>query len=224
MSAQAVGEGVWVVTAGSFPSNSYICEADVTGGAVLVDAGLDPEPIDLALDELGLTPAALFCTHGHFDHVGSASFFQNKYGIPIHLHRADAKTAAMSNFLLTAMNMSERLVMPEFTWVDDDFRFHLGRDTLHYRHAPGHSPGSCVLQLRDQLFSGDTIYAQGVGLSKLPGERLEQLRRSISQLWDRLDQVIVHPGHGPSAAGMDIRTKNAALLRFLDAAGHQKVA
>lgn len=224
MSVQVAGEGVWVVTAGSFPSNSYICAADVPGGAILIDVGLDAAPIDAALHELGLRPAALFCTHGHFDHVGSTSYFQNKYGIPVHLHRADAKIAALGNFLLTAMKMSERLVLPEFTLVDDDFQFQLGRQILRYQHAPGHSPGSCALHLRDQLFTGDTIYARGVGLSKLPGERPEQLRRSIEQLWSELDHVTVHPGHGPSAPGADIQKNNAALLRFISTRGHQKVA
>lgn len=215
MSLQVAADGVWVVTAGSFPSNSYICAADAPGGAILIDAGLDAQPIDAAFKKLGLKPAAVFCTHGHFDHIGSAAFFQDKYGIAVHLHQDDAKTAAMGNFLLTAMKMPERIVMPELTLVEDGFSFQLGEEVLRYRHLPGHSPGSCVLSVRHHLFAGDTIYARGVGLSKLPGERPEQLRRSIRQLWPELQNFTVHPGHGPSAAGTDIQKNNAALLKFL---------
>jgi glyoxylase-like metal-dependent hydrolase (beta-lactamase superfamily II) len=215
MTARAVADGIWAVTAGSFPSNSYVCAADVPGGAILIDTGLDPEPIDAALQSLGLRPAFVFCTHGHFDHIGSAAFFQRKYGAPVHLHAADAKTAGIGNFLLTAMKLPDRIVLPELTLVDGAFSVQLGERSLRYLHLPGHTPGSCAIAFSDQLFTGDTLYARGVGLSKLPGERPEQLRRSITELWEHLPGFHVHPGHGPSATGADIQRNNTRLLAFL---------
>lgn len=212
-----VGDGVWVVTAGSFPANSYIVAADVPGGAVLIDAGLDAGPIDAALEELGLMPAHVFCTHGHFDHVGSAAFFQKKYGAPVYLHRADQKIAAMCNFLLNAMKMADRITLPGFTLVEDGFELPVGAENARYRATPGHTPGSCAIRIGDNLFSGDTLYARGVGLSSLPGERPDELRRSIKALWDTIDPLIVHPGHGRSALGAHIKQQNAELLAFLDA-------
>lgn len=221
-----VADGVWMVTAGSFPANSYIVAANVPGGAVLIDAGLDPEPIDAAFAELGMVPAHVLCTHGHFDHVGSASFFQNKYGAPVYLHRADKKTAAMCNFLLNAMKMPDRIVLPVFTLVDDGFSMPLGARTARYRSTPGHTPGSCTIAIGNDLFSGDTLYARGLGRSKLPGERPDELRRSIKAVWDDLDTVTVYPGHGRSASGADIKGNNAELLAFLNAepAMQQRVA
>lgn len=223
---RAVGDGVWSVTAGSFPANSYIVAADVPGGAVLIDAGLDAGPIDAAFAELGLTPAHVLCTHGHFDHIGSASFFQGKYGAPVHLHRADKKTAAMCNFLLNAMKLPDRITIPDFTLVDDGFALPLGARTAVYASTPGHTPGSCTIRIGDHLFSGDTLYARGLGLSKLPGERPDELRRSIVGMWDDLDELIVHPGHGRSASGADIKANNTELLTFLnvDAENERRVA
>lgn len=213
---RAVGDGIWSVTAGSFPANSYIVAADVPGGAVLIDAGLDAGPIDAAFAELGLTPAHVLCTHGHFDHIGSASFFQNKYGAPVYLHRADKKTAAMCNFLLNAMKLPDRIALPDFTLVDDGFTLPLGERSATYASTPGHTPGSCTIRIGDDLFSGDTLYARGLGLSKLPGERPDEVRSSIKRLWADLDGVTVHPGHGRSAMGADIKAHNAELLAFLN--------
>lgn len=214
---QEVGEGVWAVTAGSFPANSYIVAADVPGGAVLVDTGLAAEPIDAALQNLGLAPAYVFCTHGHFDHVGSASFFQKKYGAPVYLHRADRKTVSMCNFLLSAMKLPDRIASPEFTFIEHGFSITLGNKLLRYRSTPGHTPGSCAIGFGNALFTGDTLYARGVGLSKLPGERPDELRRSILELWNDLEDVIVHPGHGRSAPGAEIMRSNLELLAFLHA-------
>lgn len=204
-----------MVTAGLFPSNSYIYASGRAGEAVLIDVGLDPEPLDAALHELGLTPSAVYCTHGHFDHLGSARFFQNRYGAPVYLHRADLKAARMNNFMLMAMKLAVRIELPDLTPVEDDFTAEVGDATLTYRHSPGHTPGSCVLRVGEHLFTGDTLYSYGVGLSKLPGEQPEVLKRTIASLWDSLDDLTIHPGHGPSSAGSSIRTDNLPLLSFL---------
>jgi glyoxylase-like metal-dependent hydrolase (beta-lactamase superfamily II) len=218
VSFSAIGEGVWVVTAGSFPSNSYIVAADVPGGGVLVDTGLDPAPIDAALEELAIQPAHILCTHGHFDHIGSAAYFQRKYGAPVYLHEADRKTASMCNFLLQAMGMAERVVAPDLTFISHGFALDVGSFQARFRHTPGHTPGSCMVEIANHLFSGDTLYARGLGLSKLPGEQPAKLRESIAGLWDELDRFVVHPGHGPTATGADIKTRNDALLSFLSTA------
>lgn len=210
-----VADDIWCVTAGGFPANSYICRADVPGGAFLVDAGLDPEPIAAALQALNCRPAHVFCTHGHFDHIGSAQYFQERYGAEIHLHTADVKTARSNNFILMAMKREDRIALPPLSLVEDGASFSFGDRTLIYRSTPGHTPGSCSLMWGDQLFTGDTLFARGVGLSKLPGENLAQLRLSIQSLWGLLDGVTVHPGHGHSTAGRIVKRDNAALRTFL---------
>lgn len=213
---------MWVVEAGEYPSNSYICAADVQGGAVLIDAGLDAGAIEDALQALGLTPAAVFCTHGHFDHVGSAAHFQDQYGARVIMHRNDVATTRKNNFLLLAMKLASRVTLPMFELVDDNATFDLGGRTLRYRHTPGHTPGSCAIEWGNDLFTGDTLYARGVGLSQLPGEQPAQLRSSVRGLWPMLDQFAVHPGHGASAPGAGIKMSNHRLRTFLGIDEHQE--
>lgn len=209
-----VADGIWVVTAGLVRSNSYICAADVPGGAVLIDVGLDPHPIDAALASLGLRPAHVFCTHGHFDHLGSSAHFAARYGCPVHVHERDLKTARMNNFLLMTLKIPARVELPELVPVEDGYSVELGARTLAYRHSPGHTPGSSVITYGSDMFTGDTIYSRRIGLSNLPGEEPDTLRRSIVGLWDELPKYRVHPGHGPSAAGRSVVDGNAALRAF----------
>jgi glyoxylase-like metal-dependent hydrolase (beta-lactamase superfamily II) len=219
-SAEAVGEGVWRVTAGAFPSNAYICATGVAGEAFIVDPGLDPQAIDRAARELGLTPRQVFCTHGHFDHIGGASWFQQAYGAEVFLHTADLKTMKTGNFLLMVLKIDQRIALPEVTWVDPSTAgATIGGKALAYLPVPGHTPGSCFIRHGEHLFTGDSLYARGVGLSDLPGENHGLLRQSLLGLWDVLPgDCLVHPGHGPSARFADIRSGNRALLDFLDAA------
>jgi len=214
--AVAVADRVWRVTGGAFPSNAYICDAG-HGDGLIIDPGLDPERIDLAARGLGLTPRQVFCTHGHFDHIGGAAHFQKTYGAEVFLHPADLKTMKSGNFLLMVLKIAQRIELPQITPVDVDAApFQIGGRPLTYQAVPGHTPGSCFIEYGDSLFTGDSLYARGVGLSDLPGEDHDRLRRSLLDLWDRIPvERMIHPGHGPSAKFGAIRADNHALLDFL---------
>jgi hydroxyacylglutathione hydrolase len=210
------GGDVWRVTSGEFPSNAYICGADVPGGCILIDGGLDPQAIDAVMRELGVTPHQVFCTHGHFDHAGAAEFFQQKYGAQVYLHGGDAKLLKASNFLLMAFKLASRIRQPEITAVTAGASVDVAGHALTFHGAPGHTPGSCVIELGSALFTGDTIYTKGVGLSHLPGEQPEVLKQSILSLWPLLSaDRVVYPGHGGCASGATVRAGNRALLAFL---------
>lgn len=217
--ASSAAGSVWAVTNGVFASNCYLCETDVPGECFIVDPGLDAAPIEAALAERGLTPRAVLCTHGHFDHAGTAAHFQKQHGCPVHLHERDLKTLRSSNFLLMAFKIPARMQLPEVQPVTDaEPLVRIGGVTVRYHAVPGHTPGSCAIEHAGSLFTGDTLYSRGVGLSKLPGEDADQLRSSIRSVWARFpDDTVVRPGHGESAAFGWIKQNNTALLGFLRA-------
>ncbi len=202
-------------------TNTYICPCSTPGTCILVDPGLDRDAIEAKLGEIGLVPVAVFCTHGHFDHLGSADHFRTRFGVPVHLHAADVRVANASNFLMMAFGLEERIVVPRVdVLVEEPFERVIGGDRLHVLHSPGHTPGSTVLLFRGQAFTGDTLYASGVGLVSLPGEDEALLRTSLRRIWNELpDTTPVHPGHGDGATLAEIELGNEPLRRFLAADG-----
>lgn len=220
-----VGLNVWQVCAGVFPSNSYVWLGPEPGEAILIDAGLDAQPIDAALTELGVRPLAVVCTHGHFDHIGSAAFFQEKYGAPVHLHADDLRAAKAANFLMMAFKIPAKLKLPRFDLLHGEAGDTvIGGAVVRHRLLPGHSPGSCFLYIGEVLFSGDTLYASGIGLSKVPGEDPVVLRRSLRKVWDEIaPETLVCPGHGRTARYADIRIGNRELAEFLREPCEEKV-
>jgi hydroxyacylglutathione hydrolase len=211
------GGAIWLVTSGAIKSNAYFCEADVPGGGILIDAGLDGPAIDTQMTEHGLRPHHVFCTHGHFDHAGSAAYFQKKYGCQVFMHSADAATFKSSNFLLMVLKVPQKVEQPNFTFVNDEFVIDINGTSLSYLAAPGHTPGSCIIEFGSAWFTGDTIYSKGVGLSSLPGADTQLLRKSIRKLWYGIDaDRLICPGHGESMVGSAVRSENSALLKFLE--------
>jgi glyoxylase-like metal-dependent hydrolase (beta-lactamase superfamily II) len=64
-------------------------------------------------------------------------------------------------------------------------------------HTPGHTKGSiCLLDAKDKiLISGDTIFADGVGRTDLPGGSEEDMEKSLEKLSSlKIEKIL--PGHG----------------------------
>jgi glyoxylase-like metal-dependent hydrolase (beta-lactamase superfamily II) len=201
-------------------ANTYLCRMESPGECLLIDPGLDRESIEEALERSRLTPRAIFCTHGHFDHLGTAEYFRLKYRINVHLHQADAKIARSANFTMMALKMPWRIDVPEeIVAVREETVWLEGHTRVEIIHVPGHTPGSVVLLIEGRAFTGDTLYRQGVWLGALPGSDRDRLVDSLHRLWTLLpDDVDVYPGHGRVAAFGEIRESNAPLRELLGVA------
>src|SRR4051812_38226308 len=74
-----------------FAENSYLVWNDGSSDAFVIDPGFQPELIREALDDRGLTLAAIVCTHGHCDHIaGNAALRQAYPNAPITIGAGDA--------------------------------------------------------------------------------------------------------------------------------------
>jgi hydroxyacylglutathione hydrolase len=202
-------------------SNTYLlADPQLSGSCVVVDPGLDRERMEAAITDSGWTPRAVLCTHGHFDHVGSAAWLQRRYEIPVHLRSADLKLAKMANFMMAAFKLSARIELPDFTLRSDDSEALtlIGRE-FHFHALPGHTPGSAGIVADGLLFSGDSLYARHTALSRLPGENHERLRESLTSLFAWIPgDVLVLPGHGGTGTIREIRATNEELRAFMSAA------
>ena len=76
-------------------------------------------------------------------------------------------------------------------------------------HTPGHSPGSVCLSAGDVLFTGDTLFAGGVGRTDLPGGNHAELEASLRRVVTEFPpETIIYPGHGPSSTVGEERKNN----------------
>lgn len=209
--------GVWRVRNRGFASNTYLSLLDEPGACVVIDPGLDLDGIEAAMLELGVRPVAVFCTHAHFDHIGSAAALNERYGAPVHLHGGDKQVLSRANFIMMICKAEGRIDVPRVDVVMEDGATYLsGSDTVSVLHTPGHTPGSTVLRFHDVVFTGDTLYRDSAGLVNFPGEDQDALRASVSRTWDLIpDSSLVCPGHGGAGPFGAIKRGNQSLRTFL---------
>jgi hydroxyacylglutathione hydrolase len=85
-------------------------------------------------------------------------------------------------------------------FLRDGMEIRFGKCRIKVLHTPGHTQGGCCLYLEAEktVITGDTLFADSIGRTDLPGGSHEQLLASIqSKLFTLPDDVIAYPGHGP---------------------------
>jgi len=185
---------------GALQCNCYLVGDPQTLDAIVIDPGDDPLDILAAAAKHSLQIKAIVATHAHFDHVLGAALLRARTGAPFHLHEGDI---TLLHWMGRSMEYFLGIEGPEAPEVDhklgDGDQLSAGSVALEVLHTPGHSPGSISLYSADEMvFSGDTLFAESIGRTDLPGGDQQQELDSITQRLFPLGDLPVYPGHGPS--------------------------
>jgi hydroxyacylglutathione hydrolase len=189
---------------GMLATNCYVVNCRDTGNAVIIDPGFgstgEAEQIFRYVNEEKLKIKFVLNTHGHSDHVGGNQVLKKKYGVPVCIHELDAREIADLNGK-TSVNIMLR---------DDDL-VKFADAELRVMHTPGHSPDSICLLGEKLIFTGDTLFAGGIGRTDFPGSSSRDMKSSLVKLLRLPDGLIVYPGHGPVTTIGEERQNNPFL-------------
>lgn len=189
------------IVVGPLGVNCFILGDKQSKECVVVDPGADCPLIVSAVARFGLKVKYVINTHGHFDHVGcNKSLTQT--GAELLIHQNDAKLLSLAARSAQSYGLSVEDSPAPSRYLEDGMTLEIGRRTIEVLHTPGHTQGGCCLLLRNEqvLLSGDTLFADSVGRTDLPGGNHDQLIASIKEkLMPLPDETVVWPGHGPSS-------------------------
>jgi len=183
---------------GLLQSNCYILIDEVTGQAGVIDPGGDAEKIARELTDQDVEVVAVFCTHGHPDHVAAADRLLQRTSVgAVYMHPDEV--AMLSRYVLPEIG---EVQLPQLTEYADGDEIGVGTLKLRVVHTPGHSPGSVCLSVDEEevLFTGDLIFAGGIGRTDLPGGNESQMRASLRRIVEQFPpDTVLYPGHGPQS-------------------------
>jgi glyoxylase-like metal-dependent hydrolase (beta-lactamase superfamily II) len=183
--------------------NSYLISGP---SPILIDPGHRDlfDHVQTALTTLGLSVEALklvICTHAHPDHMEGAGAIVKPSGPLFALHPLEWRMAREMARQL-GVDFSEVLDAVEPSFFLEEGLLDVDGIGLRILHSPGHSPGSITLFHPETgaAFTGDLIFAEGVGRTDLPGGDGGRLKESILRLKDLPIRHLL-PGHGPVVSG-----------------------
>lgn len=183
------------ILVGTMGVNAYIVGDPVSKEAVVIDPGSDYSKIQKIINKNLLKLKYVINTHGHGDHIGA----DDEFNVPILIHHLDAEFLNNPTKNLSVYYGFSLKVVSPVRFLEDGHKIEIGNISLQVLHTPGHTPGSICLKYDNILFSGDTLFYEGVGRTDFPDASERDLFKSIKEkLFNLNDETIVYPGHGSS--------------------------
>jgi hydroxyacylglutathione hydrolase len=179
---------------GELATNCYLVYDNDSRKGILIDPGDYDPAISEHIRDNKIEVMYTLDTHGHSDHIrGNASF-----GFPVLIHELDEPCLSDSRKNRSAFSDQEVKPTKAARLLTDGDIVKVGDFSLEIIHTPGHTRGSISVKCGDILFSGDTLFCEGVGRTDLAEGDQDALVKSIrDKLFILPDHVRVLPGHGP---------------------------
>ena len=167
---QKIKNNIWQLSFTSFGSCVYLIKINEKNILVDTSSSANKHELTKNLKKLNLSPSninAVILTHNHWDHVGNIDIFENA---KIYSSKKDFPEKEILDL--------DKLKIPEFEIIK----------------TSGHTKGSFCILYDDVLFSGDTIFHNGIGRMDLPGGSETEMKNSLEKL-KKINYKILCPGH-----------------------------
>ncbi|MBI9076538.1 MAG: MBL fold metallo-hydrolase [Desulfatibacillum sp.] len=180
---------------GPYQANCYLVTCLETNEAVIIDPGAEEARIAALVRLVGCKVRLILNTHGHHDHVMGARGLADMLEAPIAMHEQDA--TFFKGLHRSRTLSSSSLAYPEADiLLLDGQELEVGAMQFIVLHTPGHTPGSVCFLCQNHLFTGDTLFVEGVGRTDTGGMTLQDLLNSIeNKILPLPGDTIIHPGH-----------------------------
>ncbi len=173
---------------GNLGTNCYLLRGAETRKVLLIDPGGDMSQVFAILRKRALKLEAVLLTHAHRDHTEGIDQLIDRARLKIIMHQED-------RFIFEKQfpNLDRELDL-----VEDGERRKMAGLNINFLHTPGHTPGGLSFIVNSKaVFTGDTLFAEGIGRTDLPYSSEEESRHSIYKKILRLpDTLLLLPGHG----------------------------
>jgi len=150
---------------GPLSTNCYLAYNKKSRKGILIDPAVYDTEVSEYIADNGIEISYTLNTHGHADHIaGNAGF-----DFPILIHELD-ELCLRDPMKSLAFFAGEKVpVSKAYRLLKDGDTIDLDGLEFEVIHTPGHTPGGISVKCGNILFSGDTLFFEGIGRSDCPG-------------------------------------------------------
>lgn len=189
-------------TLGELQTNCYLVIDQNTKQCLIIDPADDANFISEQVLRQNLKPVAVLATHGHFDHILAAGELQMAFDIPFYINEKDL--FLVKNLQKNATFWTKREIIEKspdkISFFPSNIKYRISNIEFDVISTPGHTPGSVCFYFPEEkiLFSGDTLFKDGVGRTDLSYSSEKDLQYSLKKLAQLPRETKIYPGHGES--------------------------
>lgn len=185
-----------------FDSNIYVLIGSDKTALIDTGTGFQVDKTIASLKEVlkGRGLDYIILTHRHYDHVGGLSGLIKEFSPRVYAGEYDAIPLRKGDSESTLGTKFGGHIDPmDVVSLKEGDKIALGGHTLVTIDTPGHTIGSICLfdEVTGALFTGDTVFVDGVGNTIHPTGSLDQEKQSLKKLLN-FDFNGFYPGHGPA--------------------------
>lgn len=169
-------------------TNCYILKTK--NGEIIIDPGQNSASW---IKQNCKNPLAIFNTHGHFDHVFDDFILQSEFKIPIFINKFDA-------FLLKndPFEILQNSCEPDFL-LEPNESVEISDLKATFHHFAGHTPGNCIIEIDEFLFSGDFLFKNSIGRYDFAFSSQKNMKKSLQKIKTWTKDFKLLPGHGSNS-------------------------
>ena len=198
-----------VLVLGELQTNCYLLWDEESKEAGIIDGADDGVAISEEIEKRQLKPKYILATHGHFDHNLGALDLKLIYNIPFCASQKDwflleRQQETAKHFLkmeIKVPNLKEIDIN-----LDNREELEIGGKIVKIIKTPGHTPGGLSFLAENLLFSGDTIFAEGMrGQTNHLYSSTKDIYKSINEILNLPKDTIILSGHGDATTVSEAR-------------------
>lgn len=201
-----------------FDSNMYLISGAERTALIDTGTGFMVDATIKSLKELldGRKLDIVILTHRHYDHVGGLRGLIKEFSPKLYAGPDDAKPLREGDSESTLGTKFGGSIDPmDVTDFCEGDKIDLGGHVLTAIYTPGHTIGSISVldEVTGSLFSGDTVFVDGVGNTIHPTGSEKMLIDSLKKL-SEIQFSGLYPGHGPivTSGGQEFVAKGLKMM------------